>query len=88
LEHHRGRRASDAAVREILALVARKQLKITELSAASGIPRSTLNNKLRGRGQLTVADVVQLAIALDVPAGDLFAIAAETFAADADGTPP
>lgn len=61
-------------------------MKITELSLASGIPRSTLNNKLRGRGQLTVAELVQLAIALDVPAADLFTIAADAFVRDADET--
>lgn len=84
MKQSEGRRASAAAVLEIRALLARKQMTVAALAAAAGIPRSTLHNKLSGRGQLTVADLVQLAIALDVPAADLFAVAAATFTDEPD----
>ena len=77
-----GRRASAAAVDEIRRILARDGIRIATLATASGIPRSTLHNKLSGRGQLTVADLVRIAIALDVPAADLFAAAAAAFTDD------
>ena len=80
-----GRRASAAAVGEIRRILARDGIRIATLAAATGIPRSTLHNKLSGRGQLTVADLVRIAIALDVPAAELFAVAAAAFDEDPDG---
>ncbi len=87
---HRGERARHAAARELRAAVARKQVTLSALSAAAGIPRSTLHNKLQGNSDLTVAELVRLAIALDVPAADLVAVAAQAARAEtagaADGT--
>ncbi|WP_183094567.1 helix-turn-helix domain-containing protein [Nocardioides stalactiti] len=74
-----------AAVAEVRALVAQRRMSITELAEASGIPRSTLHSKLGGRSGLTVAELVQLAIALDVPAADLFNAAAAGL--DGEGHP-
>lgn len=81
---HRGSRIGQAALRELRALVAHRQVKLRALSAATGIPRSSLHHKLSGRSALTVADLVVLSIALDVPAADLLARA--TAASDADDT--
>jgi len=81
---HRGERVRQAAVRELRAIVERRQIALSALSRASGIPRSTLHNKLRGNGDVSVAQLVQLAIALDVPAADLVALVVE--AADGDDT--
>lgn len=60
--------------------MARRQVTLAALSEATGISRSTLERKLsdgdgdRGRdGDLTVTELVRLAIALDVPAADLIA---------------
>jgi transcriptional regulator with XRE-family HTH domain len=72
-----GEPVRQAAARELRAAIARKRLRLTALSAATGIPRSTLHNKLRGNSDLTVTELVQLAIALDVPAADLIAGATE-----------
>ncbi|WP_188113351.1 helix-turn-helix domain-containing protein [Nocardioides humilatus] len=68
---HRGAWVREATVREINALIATKKIKIAALSEAAGIPRTTLHNRLHGKGDITVAELVLLAIALDVPAADL-----------------
>lgn len=79
----RDRRVTSAAASELREVVADKQITLTELSTASGIPRSTLTRKLRGEGDLTITELVRLAIALDVPAADLLGVAVEA-ARDAD----
>lgn len=81
-----GRRANAAVVRQLAAVIAQRQVKVAALSRAAGIPRSSLHNKLSGKAELTVAELVQLAVALDIPAGDLFATAADAVAGeDQDG---
>lgn len=72
---HLGGRVREAAVHELRRVVAARQIKLTELSTMSGIPRSTLHHRLNGTGDLTVAELVQLAIALDLPAPGLVAAA-------------
>jgi transcriptional regulator with XRE-family HTH domain len=68
---HSGGHVRRAAARELRDVIARKQVKLADLSAASGIPRSSLHKKLCGSSNLTVDELVKLAIALDVPAADL-----------------
>lgn len=58
---------------EVRAVVARKQLRLDDLSAATGIAKSTLSMKLRGHNEFTVTELIRVAIALDVPAADLLA---------------
>ncbi|WP_183101338.1 helix-turn-helix domain-containing protein [Nocardioides pelophilus] len=60
-----------AILRELRSILARRQIKLAALSTATGIPRSTLHHKLRGRTGLTVSELVLIAIALAVPAADL-----------------
>lgn len=67
-------------------MIDRKKVGVPALSAATGIPRSTLHKKLSGDSPLTVADLVQLAIALDVPAAELIAVAVESSGGDDAGT--
>ena len=62
---------SHATARELKEIITRKQVTLAALSAATGIPSSTLDRKLRGRGDLTVSELVRLAVALDVAAADL-----------------
>lgn len=83
---HLGSRIHAAAVQELRRVVAERQIKLTELSSLSGIPRSTLHHRLNGTGELTVAELVQLAIALDLPAAGLVS-AAVAAAEDDPGTP-
>lgn len=64
-------RASGDLTCKIRAHLRRKGLTVTALSTATGIARSTLQKKLNGKGDLTVAELVAIAIALDVPAADL-----------------
>lgn len=71
------RRANAAVVRAVVAVIARKQIKVTDLSVMSGIPRSTLHNKFACRSELTVAELVQLAVALEIPVLDLLTIATD-----------
>jgi transcriptional regulator with XRE-family HTH domain len=73
-----GQRSDDAATRALRDAVTRKQVTLAALSAATGISRSTLGRRLRGRGDLTVTELVRLAVALDVVAADLLACAIET----------
>jgi DNA-binding Xre family transcriptional regulator len=72
---HLGDRVSRSAAGVIRDVIARKQIKLGSLSESTGIPRSTLHNKLGDKGELTLAELVQLAIALEVPAADLVAAA-------------
>lgn len=74
----RGKVASD-----VRAAVARKQVRLDALSEATGIPKSTLSTKLRGRTDFTVPELFDLAGALDVPAMDLLASAFGTGGATA-----
>gem|GEM_PF-4461433 len=83
---HLGCRVRAAAVQELRRVVAERQIRLAELSALSGIPRSTLHHRLNGTGDLTVAELVQLAIALDLPAASLVS-AAIAAAEDESGTP-
>ncbi len=78
-----GQRSDSAATRALREAVTRSQVTLSALSAATGIPRSTLGRRLRGRGELTVTELVRLAVALDVVAADLLAGAIE--AARVDG---
>lgn len=80
----RGIRARDAAARELRTLIERAGLTITAVSAATGIPRPTLHKKLNGSVDLTVVELVKLAIALDVPAADLVTVAAEAAGVEDD----
>lgn len=80
----RDRRATSAAASQLREVITGKRITLTELSTSSGIPRSTLTRKLRGEGDLTVTELVRLALALDVPAADLIGVAVEA-ARDADG---
>ncbi|KAA1427877.1 helix-turn-helix domain-containing protein [Nocardioides antri] len=84
---HRGERARQAAACELRAAVARKQLTLSALSAAAGIPRSTLHSKLQGHSDLTVAELVKLAIALDVPVARLVARMVEVSEGEGTGKP-
>ena len=79
---HRGVRARQAAVREINAAITRQHVTISALAEAAGIPRTTLHNRLRGKGDITVAELVRVAIALGVPAADLITAAAEAAAGE------
>lgn len=79
---HRRARVRQAAASELRAAIARKRIRLTALSDATGIPRSTLHNKLRGNSDLTVTELVHLAIALDLPAAELIAAAAEAAGPD------
>ena len=79
----RDRRVTSAAASELREVVADKQITLTELSTSSGIPRSTLTRKIRGEGDLTITELVRLAVALDVPAADLLEVVVEA-ARDAD----
>jgi len=81
---HCGGQVREAAARALRSAIARQQIKLTALSAATGIPRSTLHNKLRGNSDLTVTELVRLAIALDIPAADLIAGATEVRRASHD----
>lgn len=80
---HLGWRVREAAVQELRRVVTERQIQLTELSSLSGIPRSTLHHRLNGTGDLTVAELVQLAIALDLPAAGLVTAAID---AASDGT--
>ncbi|WP_182481364.1 helix-turn-helix domain-containing protein [Nocardioides immobilis] len=80
---HLGSRVRRAAAQELRRVVTERQIKLTELSSISGIPRSTLHHRLNDNGDLTVAELVQLAIALDLPAAGLVAAAID---AASDGT--
>lgn len=51
-------------------MVARKQVKLDDLSAATGIAKSTLSNKMRGLSEFSVSELIAVAVALDVPARD------------------
>lgn len=75
-ERH-GRAARTAVARELREAAAARQLTLTDLSAATGIARSTLTRKLRGHGDLTVVELVWLAIVLEIPAADLVGLAIE-----------
>ena len=55
---------------EVRAAVARKRVRLDELSAATGIARSTLSNKINGNSDFTVSELVEVAIALDVSAAE------------------
>lgn len=66
-----GQSVSTALATELRRIVDDQRISLTTLSAASGIPRSTLHARLAGRGRLTVAQLVRLAVALDVPAAEL-----------------
>lgn len=69
-EQHLGQ-VQRAILRELRSILARREIQLAALSSATGIPRSTLHHKLRGRTGLTVTELVLIAIALDVPAADL-----------------
>lgn len=69
-EQHLGQ-VQRAILRELRAILDQRQVRLAALSTATGIPRSTLHHKLRGRTGLTVSELVRIAIALDVPAADL-----------------
>ena len=73
----RDQRVTSAAASELREAIADKQITLTELSNSSGIPRSTLTRKVRGEGDLTITELVRLAIALDVPAAGLLGVAVE-----------
>lgn len=73
-------------MQQLRRVIAERQIKLTELSSLSGIPRSTLHHRLNGTGDLTVAELVQLAIALDLPAADL--VTAAIAAAEDDSDTP
>ncbi len=66
--------------------MARRQVTPAALCAATGISRSTLDRKLSGHGDLTVTQLVRLAIALEVPAVDLLAVVEETVRGEETGT--
>ena len=69
----RERELSRAVACDLRAVAARRQVTLSALSRATGIPRTTLSRKLRGHGDLTVSELVRLAVALDVSAADLLA---------------
>ncbi len=79
-----GQRARQAVAQELRATIARRQVTLTVVSRDAGIPRSTLHRKLHGQGDLTVSELVRLAIALEVPATDL--VQAAVTAAGAAGS--
>lgn len=83
---HRGARAGQAAVRAINAVITSQQITISDVSKAAGIPRSTLHHRLHGKGDITVSELVRLAVALQVPVADLLAEAAAAASADGDRT--
>lgn len=74
---HLGERASRAAAEALRDLIVRKQVRLGSLSESTGIPHSTLQTMLSGTSELTLAELVQLAIALDVPAAEIVATAVE-----------
>lgn len=79
---HLGGCGDSAGACGLSSLVARRRIALTALSEATGIPRSTLHNKLRGKSRLTIVEVVRIAIALDVPAADLIAVTTEAACAE------
>jgi transcriptional regulator with XRE-family HTH domain len=83
---HLGPHPSHAAARELKEVITRKRVTLAALSVATGIPRSTLGRKLRGQGDLTVTELVRLAVALDVAAADLVAGAIDAARVDDSGT--
>lgn len=66
---------------EVRAAVARKQLRLDDLSATTRIAKSTLSTKLRGHSDFTVTELVLLSVALDVPAADFLAPAVQAVSA-------
>ena len=83
-ESHRGR-TNHAVACELRRVIARRQVTLTALSTATGIRRTTLYRRLRGEGDLTVAELVRLAVALEVPAADLIATAVTVASSDRPG---
>lgn len=67
----RARRTAAHVVRAVRAAVEQRQLTLSSLSRSTRIPRSTLERRLRDGHRLTVAELVRLAIALDIPSADL-----------------
>jgi len=60
----------EAVAGEIRAVIARKQVRLDDLSVATGIAKSTLSTKLRGHSEFSVTELIDIAMALDVPAAD------------------
>lgn len=51
--------------------MARRQIKLDDLSDTTGIPKSTLSTKLRGGSDFSVPELIEIAAALDVSAASL-----------------
>lgn len=66
----------EAVAAEVRATVARQQVSLSELSERTGIAKSTLSNKLRGKTDFSISELIDVAIALDVPTADLLPPAA------------
>ncbi|MEZ0577306.1 hypothetical protein [Nocardioides sp. MH1] len=73
----RGERVHQAAVGAVNAEIARQGVTVSEVAKAAAMPRTTLHNRLRGKGDMTVSELVRVAIALDVPAAALLTSAME-----------
>lgn len=59
------------AAGEIRAECARQDVSLLTLAERTGIPKSTLSNKLKGRSDFTVTELILIARALDVSAATL-----------------
>lgn len=53
------------------------QISMNALAEKAGIPRSTLRDRLNGRGILTVVDFFNIANAMGVPFSDVFDLSAK-----------
>lgn len=66
---------------EIRAIMARKRITASVLSAEVGVPAATLSRKLTGKTGITVDELLAISAALDVSAADLLRAATEIEAA-------